>query len=653
VANYNFGINEPPHKRWPVAWYNPAVLFRSAREMVASGNFIHNFDRRELFTDDFKIVEQATDYAGGDYWWDFMSDSGDGGNASYTVARAMQSTTLEVGLAEGVIADIGKTLPAGKLLVLGGDLAYPGASTEEYQYRFIEMWEAAKPTLKTPKTVDGKSPLTVASIPQNHDWFDNISTFNRHFIGDYGNHFLQANTPQNRSYFAAQLPHGWWILGLDFALVGDIDRTQYETFLKLITKTADTSGHINAGDNVILLYPEPYWTRPLGDTAGVGYPRRYQRLEAALLEAKVKIRVRLAGDLHHYVREEANSGAQLDYEDLLITCGSGGAFLHPTHAKRVTDTKILDRVQDTSAMTPDLENRVCVGIKNTKGLSEDQREYTHQASYPTREVSKSLCKWNLLALFAPASISGLFADNVNGNLAQRSLMRLKEITQGVKAGNILFPFLLGALYLLAVYCNSFVFSKSFEPDGFVAASEIGNKTFLSFLLLWFKALFFSPLALGVHIILLGLCGSIAHEDGGWSVFFGAIYGVVHILAAATLFWLLSKWGFGPYSKGILIFIFGTFAGGLLFGLYFALLARFGRLANNAFSPLGHQGYKGFLRFRIDSQGTLHGYMIGTDEVPKRWIFNSQKNKPPRPLWIEKNPNKAPIWKVRDAFTLSK
>jgi hypothetical protein len=43
-------------------------------------------------------------------------------------------------------------------------------------------------------------------------------------------------------------------------------------------------------------------------------------------------------------------------------------------------------------------------------------------------------------------------------------------------------------------------------------------------------------------------------------------------------------------------------------------------------------------------------MIGTDSVPKRWIFNPESK---RPLWIEKNSNTAPIWKVRDAFTLSK
>ncbi|RZA06847.1 MAG: hypothetical protein EOO68_04355, partial [Moraxellaceae bacterium] len=194
MANYKFGINEPPHMRWPVAWYHPSVLLRSAQQMVATGDFIRNFDRRELFTDELTIVDQAKDHPGGDYWWDFMSDSGDGGNASYTVARAMQAPTLPITVADGVIAeDIGVSLPHSKLLVLGGDLAYPGASTEEYQYRFIELWEAAKPK-------DEKSDLTVVSIPQNHDWFDNISSFSRHFVGDYANHFLQAHTPQNRSY---------------------------------------------------------------------------------------------------------------------------------------------------------------------------------------------------------------------------------------------------------------------------------------------------------------------------------------------------------------------------------------------------------------------------------------------------------------------
>jgi hypothetical protein len=32
---------------------------------------------------------------------------------------------------------------------------------------------------------------------------------------------------QEKSYFALRLPAGWWVFGLDLALVGDIDMCQY------------------------------------------------------------------------------------------------------------------------------------------------------------------------------------------------------------------------------------------------------------------------------------------------------------------------------------------------------------------------------------------------------------------------------------------
>lgn len=34
-------------------------------------------------------------------------------------------------------------------------------------------------------------------------------------------------TVQEKSYFALRLPHGWWVLALDLALVDDIDMCQY------------------------------------------------------------------------------------------------------------------------------------------------------------------------------------------------------------------------------------------------------------------------------------------------------------------------------------------------------------------------------------------------------------------------------------------
>lgn len=40
--------------------------------------------------------------------------------------------------------------------------------------------------------------------------------------------------PQKRSYFALELPKGWWVFGLDQALHGDIDVYQFKFFSELV-----------------------------------------------------------------------------------------------------------------------------------------------------------------------------------------------------------------------------------------------------------------------------------------------------------------------------------------------------------------------------------------------------------------------------------
>lgn len=65
----------------------------------------------------------------------------------------------------------------------------------------------------------------------NVDWFDGLHTFMRYICHKswLGGWFL----PQKKSYFALQLPKGWWIFGLDQALHGDIDVYQFKFFAKL------------------------------------------------------------------------------------------------------------------------------------------------------------------------------------------------------------------------------------------------------------------------------------------------------------------------------------------------------------------------------------------------------------------------------------
>ena len=179
MTDYVFGKNRPPHRRWPIAWYNPPVLWRSLREMASTGDQIRNLDRREMYPQGLELIHLDQAPQGEDFWWDFVSDTGDGGNATYTVAREMQKPLLQTRLGDGVAgADVPAQMPMGELLVLGGDLAYPGASVEEYQYRLTEMWTAAAPQARPPRE-EAASLRPSLAIPQNHDWFDNISTFNR------------------------------------------------------------------------------------------------------------------------------------------------------------------------------------------------------------------------------------------------------------------------------------------------------------------------------------------------------------------------------------------------------------------------------------------------------------------------------------------
>ena len=64
------------------------------------------------------------------------------------------------------------------------------------------------------------------------DWFDGLQTFMRYICHKswLGGWFM----PQKKSYFALQLPQGWWIFGLDLALYCDIDIYQFKFFSELI-----------------------------------------------------------------------------------------------------------------------------------------------------------------------------------------------------------------------------------------------------------------------------------------------------------------------------------------------------------------------------------------------------------------------------------
>jgi hypothetical protein len=433
-----------------------------------------------------------------------------------------------------------------------------------------------------------------------------------------------------QTYFAVKLPHNWWVLGFDFALGGDIDRNQFEAFRALLGTQPGMVGpcddsvppppQIEAGAQLILLYPEPYWYRELGDAASPGYPKRYQRLEYLFEQRKARIAMRLAGDQHHYARDSMGAAANQPASHL-ITCGSGGAFLHPTHCRDASGIKTLDRNADTIAISAELQNRIRVGRVSTAqaGIASPAHS-TFDATrvrYPTPAVSRALAWRNIYAMLKP-------------NFSQpRPQVCSRDFLEQLWDSNLGFAICLGVLYGFNAYVNSLVFSKSFAPDGFdpMACFDFGDGAQQ-----WLRAMVFAPTALIINIVMLMGCLRIAWE-GPVSVFEKLISGILHGLAHGfcvfALYWLSTHIVAGyaiqsTFWAGFIIWLMvtssGIVVGGLLFGIYFAVTnALFGQMPNNAFGSLAIQSYKGFLRCELTAK-KLHMYFLGLDCVnpATRW-----------------------------------
>jgi hypothetical protein len=294
-------------QRPAVRWFSPSVLARAGMKVVLSNAFGDYLDKRELqsvFADTLTLDHRAAD----EIWIDFVADTGDGFDPSYSVAWAVSQRELTVADATtGAVADDAPTvtLPRGRVLVLGGDEVYPVAKIEEYQNRFVGPYKAALPW------TDGVHPEMLA-IPGNHDWYDGLTGFMRVFgqtawMG--GRKSCQA-----RSYFAVALPARWWLWGIDIQSDAYLDSAQIRYFRNI-------GQAMRAGDRLILCSAKPSWTR-------VAEPEAYRNLayvERHIVPDDCEAVLMLSGDSHHYARYASADGR------VKITSGGGGAFLSATH----------------------------------------------------------------------------------------------------------------------------------------------------------------------------------------------------------------------------------------------------------------------------------------------------------------------------------
>jgi hypothetical protein len=527
-----------------VGWYDPRQLARTALETMLSSLFGQRADYRLLEA----LREPAPpphDYTKHDaIWIDYVSDLGDGFNSTYSVARVLAKESLTAGAGPQE-----EQLPRGRVLVMGGDEVYPTPSHAAYEERLVRPYAAAL------GAQDTSDPLDLYAIPGNHDWYDGLGAFMNLFC--HGRGIGAWKTPQQRSYFALRLAHGYWLLGVDLQLESDVDNPQIEYFLRL---------PIQPGDQVILCTSEPDWIYGnIYDTR-----RNLCSLETRLQEEKgATIVLQLAGDLHHYRRHTLVGEGGQKGDVHLVTAGGGGAFLHPTHTHDVDEIKV------------------------GKGGKTATYALNKETEYPTRAVSRGLGVWNLAFAF-------------------------KNPWFGVATGGV---------YTIL----SWVMPTSKLDPG--ALSESVPR------MVWSGVENVSGAPAGLVWVVGILLAFVSFTDTPNLVYkwlAGLLHGSVHLAAAlcisALTTHLLAREGMNlvlqRFVGSTMTFTGGYFIGATIMGIYLVIsVCLLRRHGNEAFSALKIEGYKNFLRMRIDEDG-LSVWAFGLDKVPSNasWEWKESKDR---------------------------
>lgn len=350
-----------------VNWYHPKMLLNIGLRAVISGTFGNYADRRELEAAlDIHVdiegkrvaLRKAYCEAQDDIWIDVVSDTGDGFNSTFAVARCVtqKELNLEWESADGSRQNF--LTKRGKILLFGGDEVYPFPTLDAYTDKFRVPFEAA--TQDPADYIQSEQSPHLYAIPGNHDWYDGLGNFIKLFCQQ--RHIGIWATRQTRSYFALPLPNNYWVWATDIQLNSDIDTPQLEYFRQIARDEMQT------GDRVILLTAEPAWVYAKMIRGNRSFDKlnffveRYIRDEKGITGHPLKLAATLTGDLHQYSRyqkEGDNNGHQF------ITAGGGGAFLHLTH-------------------------------NLPECLDDERQQHIHQQCiFPNKKDSRRLLLWNL------------------------------------------------------------------------------------------------------------------------------------------------------------------------------------------------------------------------------------------------------------------
>ncbi len=289
----------------PVAWLFGRELLSQLKWILLYTAAGSRFDPRQWMQAniyDYLKEEGEGESIGDEFWFDYLSDTGDGMKATYSIAYLCMSDLYVEDLSTDSNADrkaerevrlhhkrgnYRNVLPRGQFLFVGGDTSYHLADYETLANRFQTPFEWAYEDLcadlkDTPSDLNVRRPFF--GIPANHDYYDEIDGFRRQFrrqvsdedlkcgiCGATGRYIRETKKDleyecvscspptiikrpqlqisafkrcQEASYIAIKLPFGWWLWGLDTER-GGIDYRQKDYFLTALKKGGGETGSNN------------------------------------------------------------------------------------------------------------------------------------------------------------------------------------------------------------------------------------------------------------------------------------------------------------------------------------------------------------------------------------------------------------------------
>jgi hypothetical protein len=385
----------------PVAWLLGKQLLGGIKGMLLYTAYGAKLDPRDWMTPIVQNFATAEADAKGEFWFDYMSDVGDGTKAMYGIAYLAlgdlwtnlgpNDTQLPQAQADREVSTVqqhGHTfqLPRGEFLFIGGDTAYHASDYLSLVNRIQRPFNYAYEDRKSQNLISDDEPRRpVFGIPGNHDYYDQIDGFRRQFRKPTraegplppkrgGGAFAQLTMAgfqrvQEASYIALRLPFEWWLWGLDTESVSDrrdqhLDRRQ-ELFFKSLSREGDK---FKAPDKLILATSAPSTvfgkladaddqkaSKPL-KSIGISRPFLPENGNLASTgDAGLKTgqcRLDLSGDVHHYARYWGPQNGAVPRQHTSaprpsansyasIVSGAGGAFHHPS---TTYDNEICEQV---------------------------------------------------------------------------------------------------------------------------------------------------------------------------------------------------------------------------------------------------------------------------------------------------------------------